>query len=170
MSDAGAPSFRRAARADLPAIVRLLADDALGETRETVSDPLPASYGAAFDEIDRDPNQELVVVALRGRPVAGVLQLTFIPYLTHRGTRRALIEGVRIASDLRSGGLGRRMIEWAIARAGERGCAMVQLTSDKQRPDAIRFYASLGFVASHEGMKLHIEPLSAPGSAARAAP
>jgi ribosomal protein S18 acetylase RimI-like enzyme len=163
VSGAAPPAtFRRATRADLPAIVRLLADDPLGATRETATEPLPPSYHAAFDEIDRDPNQELVVVALPGRPVAGTMQLSFIPYLTHRGSRRAQIEGVRIASDLRSAGLGRRMIEWAIARARERGCELVQLTSDRRRPDAIRFYESLGFVASHEGMKLRLDG-EAPG-------
>ncbi|RPH44783.1 MAG: GNAT family N-acetyltransferase [Burkholderiales bacterium] len=169
------PAFRRARRDDLPALVRLLADDPLGAKRETPSDPLPPSYGRAFEAIDGDPNQELVVVSLPGREVAGLLQLTFIPYLTYRGSWRAQIEGVRIASDLRSAGLGRRMFEWAIGRARERGCHLLQLTSDKTRPDAIRFYEGLGFVASHEGMKLHLEPtasgpVSGPGNAAPAAP
>ena len=88
--------------------------------------------------------------------VIGVLQLTFIPYLTYQGSWRALIEGVRVASDRRSGGIGRQLIEWCIARAVARGCRMVQLTSDKSRADAIRFYERLGFVASHEGLKLHL--------------
>ena len=88
--------------------------------------------------------------------VIGVLQLTFIPYLTYRGGWRALIEGVRVDRRHRSAGIGRRLFEWAIARSRERGCHLVQLTSDKQRPDAIRFYESLGFAASHEGMKLHL--------------
>jgi len=87
--------------------------------------------------------------------VVGVLQLTFIPYLTYQGGWRALIEGVRVARGARSQGLGKALLEWAIARARERGCVMVQLTTDKSRPDAKRFYDGLGFVASHEGMKLH---------------
>ncbi|HYF58233.1 MAG TPA: GNAT family N-acetyltransferase [Burkholderiaceae bacterium] len=153
------PRFRPATADDLPAIVRLLADDPLGAGRETVADPLPAAYREAFDAIARDPNQALVVVGLPDRPVAGVLQITYTPYLTHRGGWRATIEGVRIAADLRSEGLGRRLFEWAIAQARARGCRMVQLTSDKARPDAIRFYESLGFRASHEGLKL---PLSGP--------
>jgi GNAT superfamily N-acetyltransferase len=139
----------------VPGIVRLLADDPLGAKRERYADPLPPAYYKAFAAIGADPNNELVVVELDGQ-VIGVLQLTFIPYLTYQGGWRALIEGVRIDSRFRSGGLGRRLFEWAIGRAAERGCHMVQLTSDKARPDAIRFYESLGFVASHEGMKLSL--------------
>ena len=150
---AAALAFRRARRGDLPAIVHLLADDPLGAQREADVWPLPASYGAAFDAIDADPNQELVV-AESGGAVVGVLQLTFIPSLTYRGGWRALIEGVRVAAALRSAGVGQRLFEWAIARARERGCHLLQLTSDKARPDAIRFYERLGFVASHEGLKL----------------
>ena len=147
--------IRRATRDDLPSIVHMLADDALGATREADVTPLPASYHAAFDAIDRDPHQELIVAEAEGH-VIGVLQLTFIPYLTYQGSWRALIEGVRVSSDRRSGGVGRRLIEWCIERARQRGCRMVQLTSDKSRADAIRFYEGLGFVASHEGLKLHL--------------
>jgi GNAT superfamily N-acetyltransferase len=148
--------FRAARREDVESIVRLLADDALGAKREAYRSPLPASYHAAFDAIDADPNNELVVAEGPDGQVVGVLQITFIPYLTYRGGWRALIEGVRVASDLRSSGIGRRLLAWAIARATARGCHMVQLTSDKARPEAIRFYEALGFVASHEGMKLHL--------------
>jgi GNAT superfamily N-acetyltransferase len=147
--------FRRATRADLPDIVRMLADDALGATRESYTLPLPASYFAAFDAIDRDPNNELIVVDLDGA-VSGVLQLTYIPNISHRGSWRALVEGVRVDSSKRASGIGRALFVWAIERARERGCTMVQLTSDKTRRDAIRFYESLGFVASHEGMKLRL--------------
>lgn len=152
-------SFRLAMRSDVPDIVRMLADDPLGATREAFASPLPDSYYAAFDAIDQDPNNELVVATLSDRLV-GVLQITFIPYLTYRGSWRALIEGVRVDSTVRSSGIGRQLFEWAIARARERGCRMVQLTSDKARPDAIRFYENLGFVASHEGLKLHLGPAS----------
>lgn len=134
----------------------MLADDPLGATRETFSSPLPDCYPAAFDAIDRDPNNELVVAETADGIVIGVLQITFIPYLTYRGGWRALIEGVRVASGFRSGGVGKRMLDWAIQRAKDRGCRVVQLTSDKSRPDAVRFYEQLGFVASHEGMKLHL--------------
>jgi GNAT superfamily N-acetyltransferase len=149
-------TFRRATADDLPAIVAMLADDALGATRERFASPLPDSYGRAFEEIDSDPNNELVVACLEN-DVVGVLQLTFIPYLTHQGSRRALIEGVRVARAHRGTGLGTRLFEWAITRARERRCRMVQLTTDKSRPDAKRFYETLGFVASHEGMKLVLD-------------
>jgi GNAT superfamily N-acetyltransferase len=149
------PAFRRATHADVPDIVRLLADDILGSRRERYTLPLPASYYIAFEAIDTDPNNELVVVELDGK-VVGVLQLTYIPYLTYQGSRRALIEGVRVDANLRASGIGRKLFTWAIERAQHKGCHLVQLTSDKARPDAIRFYESLGFVASHEGMKLHL--------------
>lgn len=149
-------AFRRAVRADVPEIVRLLADDPLGSKRERYELPLPASYLTAFEAIDSDPDNELVVACL-GTRIAGVLQLTFIPYLTYQGSWRALIEGVRVASGLRSAGIGKALFEWAISRARERGCHLVQLTTDKSRPGALRFYEALGFVASHEGMKLHLK-------------
>ena len=131
----------------------MLAEDSLGAGRERYAVPLPESYYSAFDTIDRDPNNELVVAEADGR-IVGTLQLTYIPYLTYQGSWRALIEGVRVDAAVRGRGLGRRLIEHAIARARERGCAMVQLTSNKSRTDAIRFYESLGFTASHEGLKL----------------
>ena len=149
------PVFRRAVSDDLADIVRMLADDTLGATREAYVSPLPKSYHAAFAAIEADPNNELIVVELDG-DVVGVLQLTYIPYLTYTGSWRALIEGVRIDSSLRSSGLGRKLFVWAIERARGKGCGLVQLTSDKARPDAIRFYESLGFVASHEGLKLNL--------------
>ena len=160
MMEAEAPFvFRRASRDDVPVIVRMLASDVLGAKRETLSSPLPASYYAAFDAIDRDANNELVVAELHGR-IIGVLQITFIPGMTYRGGWRALIEGVRVDSEVRSRGIGRALFTWAIDRARQKGCHLVQLTSDKARPDAIRFYESLGFVASHEGMKLHLDRAS----------
>lgn len=155
-------TFRRATLADLPAIVALLADDPLGAGREQFSDPLPPAYRDAFAAIDQDPNNELVVVDSADQRVIGVLQLTFIPSITYQGGWRALVEGVRVAAGFRSGGVGQQMFSWAIQRARERGCHLVQLTSDKARPEAIRFYEKLGFVASHEGLKLH---LGRPGAA-----
>ena len=151
-----APTFRRARADDVPDIVRLPADDPLGATRERYESPLPESYARAFRAIEQDANNELVV-ACRGDRVVGVLQLTYIPSLTYQGGWRALIEGVRVDSGERSQGLGKTLFEWAIARARERGCHMVQLTTDKARPDAKRFYEGLGFVASYEGMKLHLK-------------
>lgn len=150
-------ALRRAVAADLPDIVAMFADDPLGAARETLSTPLPASYGDAFAAIERDPNQELVVVTDGSDTPVGVLQLTFVPGLTHRGAWRAQIEGVRIAATARAHGLGHAFFAWAIARARARGCSLVQLTTDKSRVDAQRFYAALGFVATHEGMKLHLD-------------
>lgn len=151
--------FRAAVRTDLPDIVRMLAEDQLGSAREDYGPPLPDVYYAAFDAIERDPNNELIVCVVDGK-VAGVLQLTYIPYVTHRGSWRALIEGVRVESSMRSGGIGRRLLTWAIDRARQRGCGMVELTSNKVRTEAIRFYESLGFVASHEGLKLSLRPIT----------
>lgn len=147
--------FRRARPDDLPAIIAMLADDALGQTRERVSDPPDPAYTDAFDAIDADPNQ-LLAVAERGGVVLGCLQISFIPGLSRMGLWRGQIESVRIASNARGQGLGRVMFEWAINVCRERGCGLVQLTSDKQRPDAIAFYEQLGFKASHEGLKLEL--------------
>lgn len=145
--------FRRAIRADLPAIIALLAHDALGQGREDASDPPNPAYMAAFAAIEADPNQYLAVAESAGR-VVGCLQLSFIPGLSRLGMWRGQIESVRIAEDQRGEGLGRRLFEWAIDECRQRGCGLVQLTTDKQRPDAKRFYEALGFVASHDGMKL----------------
>ncbi len=145
----------RAARIeDVPAIVKMLAQDPLGEQREDYQNPLPNEYYSAFKNIDQDANQELVV-ALFNKEIIGTLQLTFIPYLTYRGGMRAQIEAVRIRSDQRGKGVGEELFRWAIKRAKLQGAHVVQLTTDKQRPDALRFYEKLGFRASHEGMKLH---------------
>ncbi len=146
-------SFRKAIVADLPAIIRLLADDTLGQSREVVSDPVDALYAEAFAAIEADGNQLLAVAVDEDGQIVGCLQLSFIPGLSRTGMWRGQIESVRIAASQRGSGLGSRMIEWAVERAGERGCGLVQLTSDKARPDAIRFYEKLGFTASHEGLK-----------------
>ena len=147
--------FRPATAADLPGIVAMLADDQLGSQREDASIPLNSRYTDAFAAIDTDPNQFLAVVEIEGQ-LAGCLQLTFVPGLSRLGMWRGQIESVRIAADQRGAGLGRKMFEWAIEQCRERGCELVQLTTDKTRPDALRFYESLGFVASHEGMKLSL--------------
>ena len=148
-------AFRPAEQDDLPDIVRLLVDDPLGATREVYSDPPDPAYLSAFRDIDGDQNNELVVAVLEGR-VVGVLQLTYIPYLTYRGSWRAQIEGIRVASGLRQRGIGSAMLRWAIERSREHGCVLVQLTTDKTRPGALPFYEQLGFVASHHGMKLKL--------------
>ncbi|MBI3515589.1 MAG: GNAT family N-acetyltransferase [Proteobacteria bacterium] len=144
---------RPAVAADLPPIVALLADDPLGQSREDASLPLDPKYRDAFEALRRDPNQ-LLVVADAGGAVVGCLQLTFIPGLSRRGAWRGQIESVRIAGSHRGAGLGRQLFEWAIAECRRRGCGLVQLTTDKARPDALRFYEQLGFKATHEGLKL----------------
>jgi GNAT superfamily N-acetyltransferase len=146
-------SFRQARFSDLAAIVALLAADELGKDRETITTPVDDRYVSAFRAIEADANQELVVV-VQGNDVVGTLQLSYLPGLARRGSWRGQIEAVRISETLRGAGLGQRMIEWAIDRCKARGCTLVQLTSDKKRADAHRFYERLGFVASHEGYKL----------------
>lgn len=147
--------FRIATVDDLYKIVEMLADDELGRVRERFETPLPDSYVRAFEAIDSDPNNELIVSCLN-EEIVGVLQLTFTPYLTHQGSWRATIEGVRTASSVRREGMGSQLIQWAIERAKERGCHMVQLTTDKKRADALRFYERLGFTATHEGLKMKL--------------
>lgn len=143
--------FRKATRDDVPAIVAMLADDALGAARESLDDLTP--YLEAFGVIDSDPHQLLVVCEQDGA-IAGTMQLSFIAGLSRKGAARALVEAVRIHRDARGSGLGTRMIEWAIGEARERGCMMVQLTTDVSRTDAHRFYERLGFEATHVGYKL----------------
>src|SRR4051794_34163645 len=148
--------FRRATRGDVEAIVRLLADDDLGRLRERYERPLPEAYLEAFGRIDSDPNNELAVAEHDGEVVA-TLQLTFIPSLTYQGGTRAQIEAVRVDGRFRGRGVGRELIGWALGLARQRGCRLAQLTTDKARPDAHRFYEGLGFVASHTGMKCDIQ-------------
>jgi GNAT superfamily N-acetyltransferase len=146
--------FRDARRDEVARIVALLADDELGAGRETGVDD---AYLSAFDDIAADPRSRLIVADVDGQ-VAGTFQLTVLPGLSRHGMRRAQIEGVRVAAPWRGQGrgqgLGRAMLGWAIEAARRDGCGLVQLTSDKRRADAIRFYESLGFEASHEGLKL----------------
>lgn len=145
--------YRPAEHDDLEGLVKLLASDPLGSKREDATTPMNRNYIAALEAITADVNNQLLVVEFGG-VLVGMLQITFIPYLTHIGSWRCLIEGVRIHKDYRGQGLGEQMFEYAIKQAKDKGCSMVQLTSDKQRPDAIRFYEKLGFKASHEGFKL----------------
>lgn len=146
-------SVRKARREDIPAIVGMLADDHLGAQRESPDDLTP--YETAFAVIDADPHQYLAICEVDGR-IAGTMQLTILPGLSHKGMTRLLIEGVRVHRDARSGGIGSRMITWAIDYAREQGCGMVQLTTDKSRADAHRFYERLGFEATHLGFKMKL--------------
>ncbi len=135
--------------------MRLLAEDILGESREQPSETLPGEYAAAFEAIDRDPNQFLAVM-VDGDQLIGTLQLTFIAGLSRRGATRGQIEAVRITRDRRSEGLGEQLIEWAVAECRKRRCAIVQLTTDRRRKDAHRFYDRLGFEPTHIGYKLEL--------------
>jgi GNAT superfamily N-acetyltransferase len=145
--------FRRAVEADVERIVAMLADDPLGAAREDLSPTSLPRYVAAFRAVDADPNQFLAVAEVAGT-VVGCLQLSFLPGLSRQGAWRGQIESVRVAASHRGQGLGERMILWAIECCRERGCTMVQLTSDKSRLDAHRFYERLGFHGTHLGMKL----------------
>jgi GNAT superfamily N-acetyltransferase len=149
--------FRKATENDLSTIVEMIADDDLGKTRENFQIPLPAEYIRAFECIIADQNQELIVVENENGEIIGTLQLSFIQYLTYRGGIRAQIEAVRIRKDQSGHGIGKAMFSWAINRAKERKAHLLQLTTDKKRPEAIKFYEGLGFKATHEGMKIHFE-------------
>lgn len=145
--------IRRATSADVAGIVAMIADDQLGATRESTDDLTP--YLEAFERIDADPNQ-LLMVAERNDELVGTLQLTIIPGLSRRGSSRGLIEAVRVAAPARGAGLGTTLIQWAIEESRTRGCTLVQLTSDKSRTAAHRFYDRLGFLNTHEGFKLKL--------------
>ena len=148
-------TVRRAQRADLPRLLELLADDELGKNREGVGSDDPA-YIRAFDAIDRDPNQTLLLAELDGR-VVGMLQVTFIPGLSRRGAWRANIEALRVDSSVRRRGIGGWLLSRALENARKRGCRLAQLTSDRRRSEAHRFYERLAFTDSHIGYKLLLE-------------
>ena len=146
-------TIRRARRDDVAAIVKMLADDALGGPRERLEDPLPASYFAAFERVDRDPNLALVVAEGEGG-VIGCLQLCILPGLSSQGASRGLIEDVRVASQLRGQRIGEQLVQWALDEARSRGCRLVELLTHHSRVDAQRFYERLGFARSHVGMTI----------------
>lgn len=148
-------AFRLAKRADLPAIVRMLAEDDLGSQRERYEDPLPEAYYAAFEQIARDANHELIVAELNGE-VIGTLHLMFLPSLSFQGGLRAQIESVRVDQSQRGRGLGSEMLRWTIDRAKACGANVVQLTTHRSREAAHRFYERLGFKGTHLGMKLSL--------------
>lgn len=148
-------NYRKATEKDLTAIVKMMADDVLGKKRENFKTPLPNSYINAFKNIEADKNQELIVLENDKLEIIGTLQISYLQYISYCGGIRAQIENVFIRADQRGHGIGKKMFEWAINRAKEKKAHMVQLTSNKERPRAIKFYENLGFKATHEGMKLH---------------
>jgi GNAT superfamily N-acetyltransferase len=147
--------FRKATEKDLPAIIALLNDDKLGSTRENTGSLEFEKYQAAFLKIENDSNQHLMVVESENGEILGTFQLSFIQYLTYTGGMRAQVEAVRVRKDQRGSGLGTLMFDWIIRFSKENGAHLLQLTTDKRRPEAISFYEKLGFTTSHEGMKLH---------------
>ena len=144
---------RKMQNADLPRVLQLLADDELGQLRETLQVAPHDDYLRAFAAIDADPNQYMAVFEKNDK-IIGCLQISFISGLSRRGALRGQIESVRVAANVRGNGYGTLMMAWAIEKCREQGCSLVQLTSDKTRKDAQRFYQELGFVPSHEGFKL----------------
>lgn len=148
--------FRQATRADLLAIVRMLADDDLGSQREKFEASLPQSYYSAFEQINSDPNHELIVAELNGE-VIGTLHLMFLPSISYQGGLRAQVESVRVDKRFQSQGIGSQMMQWTMERARQRKAHVVQLTTHKSRVDAHRFYERLGFKGSHLGMKISLK-------------
>ena len=161
--------LRLATFEDLPEIIRLIADDFLGQQRENFKLPLDECYIKAFREIEADPNNELIVATMNSAsgeadagkdacaPVVGTLQLTYTPSLSFQGGRRCTVESVRVDEKYRGQGIGREMMLLAIERARERDCISMQLTTHNERVNAHRFYENLGFAASHLGMKLKLK-------------
>ena len=147
-------TIRRARRNDVGAIVAMLADDALGRTRERLEDPPPACYSQAFDRLDADANIQLVVAEGEGSTVVGCLQLCILAGLSSQGASRGLIEDVRVGSHCRSRGIGEQLVQWAVAKARTKGCKLVELLTHHTRVDAQRFYERLGFARSHVGMTI----------------
>ena len=147
--------FRQATREDLPEIVRMLADDFLGTSRERYENPLPESYLKAFEEINADKNNELIVVENEGE-VIGTLQITFTPSISFQGGKRATVESVRVDEKYRGQSIGKELMNWAINRARQENCVTMQLTTNNDRTDAHHFYENLGFKGSHLGMKLYL--------------
>ena len=148
-------AFRPARRWDVPVIVQMLAEDELGSQRERFETPLPQAYYTAFEAIQVDPNQELIVAELDGK-VIGTLRLMYLSSLSYQGRTRAQVESVRVLQQLRGQGIGAEMMKWVIERARQQGCHMMQLTSHKSRTDAHRFYEKLGFTKLHIGMKINL--------------
>lgn len=149
-------NYRKATLNDLSKIIRMLAYDKLGKLREKFTTPLPICYIEAFNRINEDHNQELIVVENEQSEIVGTLQLSFLQYLTYQGGIRIQIEAVRIDEKYRNKGLGKQFFLWAIEKSKSKGAHVVQLTTDKKRPEAKTFYLKLGFIDSHEGMKLHL--------------
>ena len=154
MTSVSPVTIRPARREDVGSIVAMLADDRLGAARERLEDPLPQVYFDAFERVARDPNIQLVVAEDGEGAVVGCLQLCILPGLSSQGAARGLLEDVRVASHLRSRGIGEQLVQWAVTEARAKGCKLVELLTHHTRVDAQRFYERLGFSRSHLGMTL----------------
>ncbi len=152
-------NFNTAKISDLADIIKLIFDDKTAKKREKLTDPILPCYIAAFNQITNDPNAHLITVKQNDN-IIGIAQLNFIANLTYQGGVRAQIEGVRVHKDCRSQGIGKQLFEYLIEMAKQRDCHLVQLTTDKSRPDAYRFYEQFGFVNSHDGFRLHIQEIN----------
>ena len=152
--------IRRATKEDLIQIIRILAGDKLGKLREDLGSDISDKYYKAFEKIDNDSSQMLVVAENESKEIVGTMQLSFIQYLSYRGGLRAQAETVFVREDCRGKGVGRRLMMFAADTAKQKGAHLIQLTTDKQRPEALRFYEKLGYKATHEGMKLHFNSAS----------
>jgi ribosomal protein S18 acetylase RimI-like enzyme len=150
-------NIRPARRADVVAIVRMLADDHLGQHREKISEPLPESYYKAFDAMHRAHHVQMMVAEDLAGHVVGCLQLAILPGLSSQGASRGIIEDVRVAGDHRNQGIGERMVRWAIGEALAKGCKLIELFTHESRADAQRFYKRLGFQPSHIGMTMRFD-------------
>jgi len=149
------PTYRNATPADLPFIIALIVEDSVVSTGDDPADAAHPDYVNALAEITNDPNEEMIIVEEDAAPV-GCFQLSYLPGLMRRGMKRGQIEVVHVAETHRNRGIGGDMMRWAIERCRENGCSMVQLTSNKKRLDAHRFYERLGFLKSHEGFKYYL--------------
>jgi GNAT superfamily N-acetyltransferase len=147
-------TIRHARRDDVGVIVAMLADDPLGSARERLEDPLPPSYFRAFEALEQASHIQLVVAEDEEGAVIGCLQFCILSGLSSQGASRGLIEDVRVAAHCRSRGVGEKIVQWAVAEARAKGCALVELLTHNTRIDAQRFYARLGFQPSHVGMTL----------------
>jgi len=142
--------FRPATRADVPAVIALLADDALGKDREHAD---MAAYEAAFDAMQAEGGNQLIVGTDAEGQIVATYQITFISGLSLSAARRAQVESVRVSGALRGQGIGQQMFADAEVRARKAGCRLIQLTMNRSRTESHRFYEALGFVASHVGFK-----------------
>ena len=136
--------------------MRLLADDRLGQGRERDETPLPDSYARGFRAMLAQGGR--LILAEQDGAVVGCLQFNVIHGVSQQGRSRAQVEGVRVDSARRGGGIGAALMQYAMAEVRAAGCGIMQLTTNRDRVEAQKFHARLGFVHSHAGMKVSLQP------------